>query len=514
MRSPEEIASLINGTLEEKGGNHRAGRVAGHEFRRVATAELRHRVPAGVTPTKADMAELRSIFRQARDDLMAAALAPYDLAGRVEDAKTFDTDPLTKAATRAAGIDWLEKTVLWGQDTDRQVAVICADVRAVSKTNHQFGSDAGDALLVAVAEYMKVLTRDPADKVIRLGGDEFAVVLMDVTEAEAKELAEWLQGTYKALNNGNSLAIGVASLQDGDTADSLLKNADQASAYHKEQQGDRRARKPPRSKSSVSESTLEAVASSNHRFFADELDEWVAAAERLSDEVEKLATSATIESWVEINGHLNEVEMLRMRADQSEFSIRAGVPEVAREISPARVVIDPVIDELRRGPGFVRAQEFLASHSSVMVAVARVEGLEEINNVSTLGHFVADPMLKRFTSSVTTRLDGDSLVFRLAGGKIAIAWAGDDALQRETLAQVQTEFANLERQVRSDAGWDDPSLPIGMTIGMSRWSEEMGFAKFDEVVAAAEAQIDRSRSAPETGHVRSAERSAEPLALS
>jgi diguanylate cyclase (GGDEF)-like protein len=101
-------------------------------------------------------------------------------------------------------------------------------------TNDRLGHAAGDAVLRAVAEWLRAAAR-PEDHVARLGGDEFAVILSGVPRNAARSLVDWLRSavTEPILFDGSSVAVGVSigiagvDEQPPDPAD-LLRQADLA----------------------------------------------------------------------------------------------------------------------------------------------------------------------------------------------------------------------------------------------------------------------------------------------
>ena len=104
------------------------------------------------------------------------------------------------------------------------------------RTNDTLGHEAGDELLRAVAQRMKLRLRE-IDTLSRVGGDEFVVVLEHVnTQADAAAVAENLMtqlttpfelGSAREVRVGASIGISV-SAQDACDPDTLIRHADAA----------------------------------------------------------------------------------------------------------------------------------------------------------------------------------------------------------------------------------------------------------------------------------------------
>ena len=122
------------------------------------------------------------------------------------------------------------------------LAVLFLDLDNLKHTNDSLGHDAGDRLLVEVAQRLASRLR-PADTLARLAGDEFVILLEEVEEAEAVRAAERIaQGfvtpfTISGQEVFVSISVGVAlsgkTVPDagqpvGHEAEVLLRHADLA----------------------------------------------------------------------------------------------------------------------------------------------------------------------------------------------------------------------------------------------------------------------------------------------
>ena len=137
-------------------------------------------------------------------------------------------DPLTSLTDRAIFEARLAQLLRAKVPT----TVLLVDLDDFKRVNDRHGHAVGDAFLVAVAERLRVATRE-VDQVARLGGDEFAVLLPDTTAehatAAADRLTEALARPF-AIDGAEifaSASVGVASAEGG-TAAELLRDADTA----------------------------------------------------------------------------------------------------------------------------------------------------------------------------------------------------------------------------------------------------------------------------------------------
>ncbi len=149
------------------------------------------------------------------------------------------TDDKTGLANAVA---WHDAAQRVGEQAGRQgrpFAVLMVDLDHFKRVNDTYGHVAGDAVLRAVAEALQAEVR-AEDVVGRFGGEEFAVLLPEVAEPAALEIAERLRKTVSALAvpvpgeqerqvRGLSVSIGVAVYpRSAESLERLLLAADAA----------------------------------------------------------------------------------------------------------------------------------------------------------------------------------------------------------------------------------------------------------------------------------------------
>lgn len=140
-------------------------------------------------------------------------------------------DALTGVANRSQFRDRLASALAIGE---RDLAVAFCDLDGFKPVNDTWGHQAGDAVLVEVAERFQRLIRT-GDELARVGGDEFTVLLRNVSdETAAHEVAERLHAAVRdpfTVAGGEvklGVSVGVAMLSSATTAESLLARADEA----------------------------------------------------------------------------------------------------------------------------------------------------------------------------------------------------------------------------------------------------------------------------------------------
>jgi diguanylate cyclase (GGDEF)-like protein/PAS domain S-box-containing protein len=104
-------------------------------------------------------------------------------------------DPLTGLANRAL---FLERLTAEAGRGDAEITVVFVDLDNFKVINDSLGHEAGDRLLMVVAERLRRVLR-PDDLIARFGGDEFAVLVAGTGgEAAARRVAERLASALRA----------------------------------------------------------------------------------------------------------------------------------------------------------------------------------------------------------------------------------------------------------------------------------------------------------------------------
>jgi diguanylate cyclase (GGDEF)-like protein len=145
-------------------------------------------------------------------------------------------DALTGLKNRAASHATLDYLLEECQANVSPLSVMCIDLDGFKQINDSYGHDAGDQVLVACAQRMKMAVRRSTDLVGRLGGDEFIVVLRNIGPGDAalNATADALLVALRApitirdgtqVNVGASIGIACAPLHDVDRIN-LLEMAD------------------------------------------------------------------------------------------------------------------------------------------------------------------------------------------------------------------------------------------------------------------------------------------------
>ena len=150
-------------------------------------------------------------------------------------------DELTGLPNRQLLKDRLEQQIMQARRDKHTGALLYLDLDRFKEINDIYGHSVGDMVLAQAAERIVKEIRD-SDTVSRLGGDEFVVVMPNVeserqVRTTATRLLERMTESFSVRGDDHfvSASIGIVMFpDDGDSVETLLKNADAAMYRAKE----------------------------------------------------------------------------------------------------------------------------------------------------------------------------------------------------------------------------------------------------------------------------------------
>jgi diguanylate cyclase (GGDEF)-like protein len=143
---------------------------------------------------------------------IAAGVVQADHLARVE--RLAFTDPLTGLANRRAVDERLEDALGRHAADGTTVSIVLADINRLKQVNDTFGHEAGDRLIVAVAEAVSRASGLARNGLAaRIGGDEFCVVVVDEPLAAVVRVAEELCRLVEGQPMSTGVSCGVASTE-------------------------------------------------------------------------------------------------------------------------------------------------------------------------------------------------------------------------------------------------------------------------------------------------------------
>lgn len=145
-------------------------------------------------------------------------------------------DPLTGLRTRRDMIRTIDQELARFQRSGTPFCVAIADIDHFKLINDTFGHDAGDRVLVAIADEInnKIRTFDDA---FRMGGEEFLICLKDIPPKSGKQTLERLRKGIEAMPVQISenqppvrctISIGMSCAYDTQSARNLIQMADES----------------------------------------------------------------------------------------------------------------------------------------------------------------------------------------------------------------------------------------------------------------------------------------------
>ena len=159
------------------------------------------------------------------------------------------TDSLTGLFNQRHFYTSLSKEIGRAQRYQRPMSLICIDLDHFKDCNDQLGHLEGDNILRIIGKLLLETIRK-SDMVFRYGGDEFFILLPETELQSAEQTGEKFRTSfndrwpYDVIYKNTrlkpvTLSVGVAQLEDNESAESLMKRSDVAMYEAKRQGGNR-----------------------------------------------------------------------------------------------------------------------------------------------------------------------------------------------------------------------------------------------------------------------------------
>ncbi len=147
-------------------------------------------------------------------------------------------DPLTGLPNRKLMMDRLEQAIVSAKRRNDHLALLFVDLDEFKEVNDTYGHDAGDQLLIEIANKLRDVVRRENDTIARIGGDEFLILLTDFPQISHIEtvVQSLFEKFAKPLFIGSppvkikvKFSVGIAIYPEhGENSDILIHHADTA----------------------------------------------------------------------------------------------------------------------------------------------------------------------------------------------------------------------------------------------------------------------------------------------
>ena len=170
---------------------------------------------------------LSALYEYSREKSYKQALALSEKYQRLA-----HLDPLTQLSNRRDALAIFKREKARTARSKEPLSIILCDVDYFKKINDKFGHNAGDVVLIALAEIFTKSMRDQ-DCVARWGGEEFLFILPQTEAKSANIFAEKIQEklqhhlvNYENENISVRVSMGIEELKENQTIDEMINNAD------------------------------------------------------------------------------------------------------------------------------------------------------------------------------------------------------------------------------------------------------------------------------------------------
>ncbi len=165
-------------------------------------------------------------------DVISYTAIYHDITDKKRIERLSITDPLTKLYNRQKFNEVFEMLLMrrhWEHGCS--FGFIIADIDYFKKVNDIYGHQAGDRVLVSVAETFAQTIR-PGDVLARWGGEEFVFLIPDVDVEKIRFVAQKLRAAIEQIDIPEvghvTASFGISIYGEGDTQETLLHRADTA----------------------------------------------------------------------------------------------------------------------------------------------------------------------------------------------------------------------------------------------------------------------------------------------
>ena len=149
-----------------------------------------------------------------------------NIALKIENRHLSLIDPLTKLWNRRHLDLYINKLISISKRNNEPFSIILLDIDHFKEYNDTHGHNAGDALLIKLANIFIECSRDQ-DLIIRYGGEEFLVVLPNTNINQAEITADRILARVRA-SIGVTISAGLAVYANQTSFDQLVQDADAA----------------------------------------------------------------------------------------------------------------------------------------------------------------------------------------------------------------------------------------------------------------------------------------------
>lgn len=140
-------------------------------------------------------------------------------------------DSLTNIYNRRKIEEFCETELIRNKRYKGNLSIIFFDINSFKIINDSFGHHLGDEVLVKISDIIGKNIRN-TDSLGRWGGDEFLIVLPQTNLSQSKNIIAHLEKQLSQIKFSKSIIVtcsfGIATYEEDDTLDSLLKKADES----------------------------------------------------------------------------------------------------------------------------------------------------------------------------------------------------------------------------------------------------------------------------------------------